>query len=442
MSSNSFVPPCKPLRFDSTPYSLEQGAKDLIEERALLVNQLVQSYNPENAFVEGVIPFIRYENTFIRKRRFITYHSGEAAQAELRDAARNASKLFNQADIELFGRKDFFELIKTARGSAKDLDPEFDHYLEILTELFEENGLTITDPEKFAQFKDLKVKIGNLQSDIIKKINDDASGSWYTREDLEGLPESYLESHTLSRDDNGSSFANIWVSTKESDTAAFFQRAIKSDIRKAHYIVTQNRGQDNIPMYRELFLLRDQAAKLLGYDNHAAFRTNYQTMKNPQRVLDFLDGVESKMKPKANEYIADLLKLKNEHIKSTGQKNDHPDYVFHWDTSFYGRLLKERVCEYDDNLVTEYFSLEYSIKQLFKFFEHLFGVLIKEWTPEEQEVFHENVSMYTLWDKDNDNAFIGWLYIDPYPRPGKYNHFSHFGLQPVREHTLHHQFHH
>jgi Zn-dependent oligopeptidase len=69
--------------------------------------------------------------------------------------------------------------------------------------------------------------------------------------------------------------------------------------------------------------------------------------------------------------------------------------------------------------------------EMFKTFEHLFGTRIQSFTASAEEVWHDNVSLYTVWDSDNNNSFLGWLYIDQYPRDGKYAHFGHYGLQQV-----------
>jgi metallopeptidase MepB len=420
-------PPCKPPLFDATPTSLVEDAIRLIKERTELIDRLTQIEDP--TFDKAILPFIQHENTFIRERRLITFYAGESPHPEVRDASREASKLFSQADIELFARRDFYELVKTTQ--QENLDLEFARYLELKIEDFEESGLTITDPRKLAQFKDTQVKLSNLRIELLKRINEDVSGSWFTRQELQGLPEAFLESHIKTREDDSDPERNIWISAKESDTVPFFQKVIKSQTRKTHYLVCQNRGMQNISLYRDLFLLKDRSAKLLGYPNYAALRTNYQTLKSTEKVLDFLSGVESRLKPKGDEYLSELLKLKTTQLAEQREDNDHPDYIFSWESAYLGRIYKEQLCDYDDNVVTEYFSLQYSMKQLFKLYEDLFGVFIKEHPTSQGEVLHKNASLYSLWDKDDNYTFIGYLYIDPYPRPGRYNHFGHFGLLPV-----------
>lgn len=45
---------------------------------------------------------------------------------------------------------------------------------------------------------------------------------------------------------------------------------------------------------------------------------------------------------------------------------------------------------------------------------------------------HKSVRMFTMWDTDQFNEeFLGFLYLDLFPRPAKYTHAGHYGLSPV-----------
>jgi len=70
------------------------------------------------------------------------------------------------------------------------------------------------------------------------------------------------------------------------------------------------------------------------------------------------------------------------------------------------------------------------MKQLLKLFEHLFTIRVLEYSPADNEIWHEDVSVYTVYNIDD--TFLGWIYVDPYPRAGKYGHFANFAIHPVR----------
>jgi metallopeptidase MepB len=45
--------------------------------------------------------------------------------------------------------------------------------------------------------------------------------------------------------------------------------------------------------------------------------------------------------------------------------------------------------------------------------------------------WHEDVKIFSVWDDEGEGgSFVGYLYLDLHPRPGKYGHAANFSLQP------------
>lgn len=44
--------------------------------------------------------------------------------------------------------------------------------------------------------------------------------------------------------------------------------------------------------------------------------------------------------------------------------------------------------------------------------------------------WHPDVDLFSVWE-ENKSSFIGYLYIDIFPRDGKYNHAANFNIYPV-----------
>jgi metallopeptidase MepB len=79
-------------------------------------------------------------------------------------------------------------------------------------------------------------------------------------------------------------------------------------------------------------------------------------------------------------------------------------------------------------------------------FSRLFGLQFCKITPEEFSEFgpdhvmtwHPDVKVFSVWeDAINGGEFLGYLYLDLFPRDNKYNHAGHYNLRPVSSsHTL------
>ena len=58
----------------------------------------------------------------------------------------------------------------------------------------------------------------------------------------------------------------------------------------------------NVPLFKEAVVLRDEAARLLGYPNHAALRIEDKMAKTPKTVDDFL-GDLADLQPRARRPV-------------------------------------------------------------------------------------------------------------------------------------------
>ena len=77
------------------------------------------------------------------------------------------------------------------------------------------------------------------------------------------------------------------------------------------------------------------------------------------------------------------------------------------------------------------------------FFEELFGLQFVEILGEDRAavaptgkggdiVWHDDVQVFSVWnDEGEGSGFVGYLYLDLFPREGKYGHAANFNLQPV-----------
>ena len=196
-------------------------------------------------------------------------------------------------------------------------------------------------------------------------------------------------------------------------------------------------------MFKEAILLRDEAARLLGYPDHASFRIEDKMAKSPKTVLDFLNDLKVRLAPGGVKEIEHLVEIKKADVASRGESFDGNYYL--WDHRFYDRLMIEQEYSIDENAIAEYFPLRPTIGGMLKIFEELFGLVFVELTPEDRArlsptgkaediSWHEDVTIFSVWDDAGEGGgFVGYLYLDLHPRPGKYGHAANFNLQPGYE---------
>ena len=95
-------------------------------------------------------------------------------------------------------------------------------------------------------------------------------------------------------------------------------------IQKQIYIDNENKCNQNIPLFKDAILLRDEAARLLSYPNHAAFMIKDKMVKITKTVDDF---------PKDLQQC--LTMGGSEEIKSLGKEDQIDSHYFLWDHNYY-----------------------------------------------------------------------------------------------------------
>jgi metallopeptidase MepB len=196
----------------------------------------------------------------------------------------------------------------------------------------------------------------------------------------------------------------------------------------------------NVPLFKEAIVLRDEAARLLGYPDHATLRIEDKMAKLPSTVMDFLGDLRERLAPGGVKEVAHLLELKNADLATRGLSGDGNYYL--WDHRFYDRLMIEKEYSIDETKIAEYFPLQSTVSGMLKIFEELFGFVFVELKSEDRAAisptgkaedisWHEDVIIFSVWDDASEgDDFVGYLYLDLHPRPGKYGHAANFNLQP------------
>lgn len=116
--------------------------------------------------------------------------------------------------------------------------------------------------------------------------------------------------------------------------------AHSSATRKTATLGYEGKTLSNAPLLVEIVKLRQQAAELLGYPNHAAYILEEKMAKTPETVLAFLDDLRTRLTPIAEKEKERLLELKKEVAEKTREPYEHELYL--WDTKYLDRLFVER----------------------------------------------------------------------------------------------------
>ena len=191
------------------------------------------------------------------------------------------------------------------------------------------------------------------------------------------------------------------------------------DLRKQYYEAYTSRGHngnenDNALLVIEVLRLRQEKAKLLGFENSATYTLDNKMAHDPATVNNFLAGIMKASTAKAREEIVDMQKVMDEDIAAgvlpAGSK------IEPWDWWYYAEKVRKIKYDLDDEAVKPYFQKDSVRNGIFTAAKWLYGVNAEllEGVPAYNK---ECVQTWKL--TYDDGSLIGIFTTDYLPRDSK-----------------------
>lgn len=170
----------------------------------------------------------------------------------------------------------------------------------------------------------------------------------------------------------------------------------------------RNGGIDNRGLVLEIAQLRAERAKVLGYENHAAYKLQNQMAKTPAAARKLLTDLVPGTLDRVNQEARDLEAM----IKECGES--HP--LAPWDWEYYAEKVRKAKFEVDEAAVRPYFLLDSVLKNgVFFTMNKLYGISYRE--RNDLPVYHPDVRVFDVMDRDGSQ--IGLFYADYFKRDTK-----------------------
>ncbi len=186
-------------------------------------------------------------------------------------------------------------------------------------------------------------------------------------------------------------------------------RALREQMYRAYVTRASEFGKpelDNTPLITRILKLHQEAARLLGYANHAEVSLVPKMAQSPQQVLDFLEDLALKAQPFARRDYAELREFAAAELGLAQLEA--------WDLAYASEKLRVARYAFSDEEVKQYFPEAKVIEGMFRVVETIFGVRIE---PDTAETWHPTVRFFRV--NDGEGRLLGQFYLDPYARDSK-----------------------
>jgi thimet oligopeptidase len=373
---------------------------------------------PENILESWDATSIALENAFGPISLLNSVHPAK----DVRDVADQALIDESVFMTELFQNEQLYERVR----SVEPVTQAQRQLRRDLLEAFEDSGVSLP-PEKRQRFKEISERLTEVAQEFAKNIRENATQLHFTPAECEGLPPAYLE--RARRDAEG----NIILGFDYPDYLPFMMNGVNAEARKRYYIANTNRGTArNIEIMDEIVALRREIASLYGVPSFAHYVTKRRMVETPETVSRFLDEVKSVVTDAELRDLRQLAELKSQltalPLESTR--------VERWDVMFYRERLREQRYAVDQESLRQHFPTAPILRWMLDVSERLYGVRFEQASV---PVWHEDVIYLDVLDDAGGDTVvdktIGGIYLDLYPREGKYKHAAAWPVRGVSRHA-------
>lgn len=283
---------------------------------------------------------------------------------------------------------------------------------------FQLSGIELTKNKKI-RYKEIVVHLSNLSLHYSNNIMD-ATQAWkkliINPEKLEGISKKSL---SLIKQNAKKNNLTGWLLTLDfpiylSVISRCNNRMLREEIYWAYNTRASDKGPnagqwDNSKIIATKLRLRNELAQLLGFDSYAEKAIVSNMASNVQEVIQFLNLLVHRIKPKAS---AELSSLK-EFSKNFYNINE----LQPWDIAFYSEKQKHYLYGINEDIIRSFFPVEKVLNGMFKVVKKIFGITIRE--RYNRNIWHQDVRCFDILGENFQ--ICGSFYLDLFSRSNKNN---------------------
>jgi len=294
-------------------------------------------------------------------------------------------------------------------------------------------GVGFEDETQKERFNEIRLKLAELSTKYSNNVLDATKAFSVVvtdKKEMEGVPSSakgmWASSYVASLDEGEGEEPNPeegpWrIGLDGPSYIAALSHLKSSALREKVYLgyttraseLTDGGDKNNIPLIQEILSLKQEQAKLLGFDSFADLSLARKMAPSVQSVLELSDLIAEKALPAAKKELDEVTSYA---IENGFEFAEGEDKMKPWDVTFWSERLKESKFDLTEEELRPYFALPAVLDGMFGLVERIFGIEVKQAEEGDAEVWHPDVKFFNVFDAESKEQ-IASFYLDPYSRP-------------------------
>lgn len=405
------VPPFDQI--DSTDYlpAFIEGIKQHDAEIAAIADNA-----EEPTFENTILPFDKSGKVLTRVSKVFFNMTEAQTSDQLQSIATKVSPLLSKHNDDVSMNPKLFARIKAIYDKRNELklDAQQVRVVEKYYRDFERRGANLPKDQQ-DQLRKINEELSMLSlkfgDNLLAETNKNFKLVVENKADLDGLPADVVSAASEAAEQSGNKGKWVFTLAKPS-LIPFLQYAKNRDLREKIYRGyfmrgNNNNANDNKAILADIVRLRAEKAKLLGFENFAAYVIEENMAKTPAAVDAFLNKLMVASLPVAKAELSEMQKIADAEGANFKLQS--------WDWWYYAEKLRKQKYDLDENELKPYFSLENVRNGMFGVAGKLYGITFTKVT--NLPVYQKDVETYEV--KEKDGSHLGILYLDYHPRAEK-----------------------
>ncbi|TYB73998.1 M3 family metallopeptidase [Bizionia myxarmorum] len=406
------VPAFDKMSVDSIKTAVLEGMKLHLAEIDSIAN------NTEAPTFENTI--VAMESAGKTLDRVFAYYGimgSNVSSPEFRDVQAELAPKLSEYSSKISQNEKLFQRIKSVYDASQTapLEPQAQRVVDLTYKQFEMNGANL-DADQKKRYAAINKELSTLYNDFANNVlHDEENYITYLNEDqIGGLADGFVKSAAKIATDKKED-GKYAITNTRSSIDPFLTYSTERELRKQVWENYYSRGDngdkfDNNKIIAEILKLRKERVGLMGYDNYAEWRLQDRMAKTPENAMDLMLKVWPAAIARVKEEVADMQTVANE-------LGDNIT-IEPWDYRYYAEKVRKKKYDLDSDEVKQYLQLDKLTEAMFFTAGELFNFKFTPVAEGSVPVFHEDVKVWEVTDKDS-GKHIGLWYLDPYAREGK-----------------------
>ncbi|MDN3493169.1 M3 family metallopeptidase [Winogradskyella bathintestinalis] len=406
------VPAFDKMSIESIKPAMVEAMELNLEEIEAIAN------NPEAATFQNTI--VAMESAGKALNRVYTYYGimgSNVSSPEFRAIQSELAPKISDFRSQISQNEKLFRRIKTVYESSQKtpLEPQKQRVVDLTYKQFEMNGANLNADQK-KRYAEINKELSTLYTDFANNVLHDEENyiTYLDENQLGGLANGFIKSAAKIAKDKGED-GKYAITNTRSSIDPFLTYSTERELRKQVWENYYSRGDnadeyDNNDIIAEILKLRKERVGLMGYDNYAEWRLQDRMAKTPKNAMDLMLKVWPAATARVKEEVADMQTVANELGNNIT--------IEPWDYRFYAEKVRKKKYDLDSDEVKQYLQLDKLTDAMFFVAGELFNYKFTPVAEGTVPVFHEDVKVWEVTDKDSGKN-IGLWYLDPYAREGK-----------------------